>query len=158
MIRTGVTPLTAAPVDLASTNYHASGDKPMHSNHIIVAALGWACATAAMAQPPATEGEWRASYTIGGMQRQAEVIFKGDAGTWMAYNQAARDRTNPCTGRRMPMIVESREGGRVQVLVQRSAEVAGCADFRLELRVAEGRLEGVGRMAEGEMPVVLTKK
>ncbi|NCT82840.1 MAG: hypothetical protein GXC94_06830 [Comamonadaceae bacterium] len=129
----------------------------MSRHPIIITALGLACA-AALAQPPATEGEWRASYIMGGMQRQAEVIFKGDAGTWMAYNQAARDRNNPCTGRRMPMVVESREGGALQVLVQRSAEVPGCTDFRLELRAVEGRLEGMGRMAEGEMPVVLTKK
>lgn len=130
----------------------------MRTHLLIVTALALTGATATLAQPPATEGEWRASYTMGPLQRQAEVIFKGDAGTWMAYNQAARDRTNPCTGRRMPLVVESREAGKVQVLVQRSAEVAGCPDFRLELRATEGRLEGVGRMDDGEIPVVLTKK
>lgn len=112
----------------------------------------------AMAQAPSAEGEWRAKYVIAGMQRQAEVIFKGDAGTWLTYNQHARDRNDPCTGRRMPMVVESRDGGVLQILVQRSAEVAGCADFRLELRPVDDRLEGTGRMAGNEVAITLTKK
>ncbi|WP_293503458.1 hypothetical protein [Roseateles sp.] len=58
----------------------------------------------------------------------------------------------------MPMVVESREGDALRVLAKQSAEVTGCADLRLELRTAEGRLEGTGRMAEGETRVVLTRK
>ncbi|MBV8036355.1 MAG: hypothetical protein JOY88_15015 [Pelomonas sp.] len=56
------------------------------------------------------------------------------------------------------MVVESREGDALRVLAKQSAEVTGCADLRLELRTAEGRLEGTGRMAEGETRVVLTRK
>lgn len=82
-------------------------------------------------QGDALSGKWLAKYNApDGRPVEATVVIRGDSGTWYQ----PQFRTNPCTGREVPISVESVTPEGFKFSIHRSKAVSGCDDAAWEMK------------------------
>jgi hypothetical protein len=115
---------------------------------LLAGAFACACASAsAQDAAPSYDGTWAATYSnAGGREFGAELVLKGDSGTWRNFagrGDAMLAKNNPCLMRDFPVTVRKSTADELTFFVEGSKAVAGCKDFTATLkRVDADTLDG----------------
>ena len=113
------------------------------------ALLAGAFAAAAFGQDAPTvshDGTWAVTSVNGNHEYGAELVLKGDGGTWRNYaghSDAMLTKNNPCLMKDFPVTVQKSTADDLVFHVEGSKVVAGCKDFTATLkRVDDNSFDG----------------
>lgn len=110
----------------------------------------------ALAEGDPLDGVWTAQYaTRDGRTRQAELRLSAGKGTWKTFAYTAAEKRDSCLSRPFPALLTRHDDKTFALEVQRSAELAGCADLHIK-----GQLSGAEavNVLEGDRPMTLTRQ
>ncbi len=115
---------------------------------IVVMLVATAIPAAAWTQdaPAASyDGTWAVSGTSrDGYALNAELVLKGDLGTWRAYARSGTAaKNNPCLLKTFTVTIQKSTVDALKFHVNGASQIAGCPDFSATLRpTASGALDG----------------
>jgi hypothetical protein len=108
---------------------------------VLLAAICLIASTAHSQADSTLNGDWVARFpSLTGNPAQVNLKIVDSTGTWQSM---ARNPNNPCLGRKYPVSVAVTGPDTVTLTVTGSQALAGCDDFKLELkRLSATALEG----------------
>lgn len=120
---------------------------------VLLACVFAATASAQDAAVTSYDGTWAISGTSPeGRTINAELVLKGDAGTWRIFARNANAmKNNPCLMKNFPVAVQKSTADELTLRVDGSKVVPGCNDFTATLKpvggnALDGTTEGGGTL------------